>query len=636
MRRGRILAAVLAIALVPVAGCTSGPTAEPAAKAFLDAWARGDDAAAGQATDAPAAATAGLAAARKALGLTSGQLRSGRVESKKDTATVAYSASWQLRSLGAWTHDGTLGMRRSGGTWRVHWSPTVLYPGLTAGQTLGRTRSLPARADILDGTGRPLTALTEVISVSILPAALTDRARTVALLGRVLSVDTARLSAALAKAKPNELLPVIALRRADYDRVSGRIHGVAGLRFPATMRSLPPTPTFARAVLGRVGPATAEGLKAAGPVFQAGDDIGLGGLQVAYQRRLAGTPGGSVVIRSAAGAVVRTLQTFAATPGQPVHTTLDRRLQTAAEATLATLHNPAALVAVRPSDGAILAAANAPADSSFDRALAGHYPPGSTFKIVTTAALLSGGLGLDARVPCPPTVTVEGKSFRNFEGEAAGAVPFRRDFAISCNTAFVALSARLPGSALTDAGRRLGIGADWTLPLPAYSGSVPTPVSAVERAAAALGQGRVTVSPLAMAVVAAAVSSGAAHPPVLATDPTSGRAGSPNASVSPVSPVSSASSAAVAVPAAPQLRQLMRLVVTAGTATPAFRGYSGPPVAGKTGTAEFGTGQPPATHAWFVGYQVGRDLALAVVVEGGGVGGAVAAPLAARFLQRVG
>ena len=80
---------------------------------------------------------------------------------------------------------------------------------------------------------------------------------------------------------------------------------------------------------------------------------------------------------------------------------------------------------------------------------------------------------------------------------------------------------------------------------------------------------------------------------------------------------------------APTLREFMRLVVTSGTGTAA--NVAGEPVYGKTGTAEFGTRQPPQTHAWFVGFR--GDLAFAVLVEGGGFGGEVAAPLAARFLR---
>lgn len=608
---------IAAGALMPLTGCSSGPKPDPAARAFLTAWGKGDDAAAGRASDAPPTAAAAIAATRRALASRSATFTLGAVHTHNGEATATYSARMTLRALGEWAYQGTLALRKANGRWVVHWAPADLHPQLGAGQALGRTRTLPLRAAILDGTGKPLTRPTEVVTVSILPAALTDRPGTVALLGRTLGVDVARLNAALATAEPTQTVPVIALRQADYVKVRARLHDVPGLRFPMTVQQLAPTPTFARAILGRTGPATAEALAATGSAYQASDEVGLSGLQAAYQSRLAGTAAGSVVIRDSSGVVVTTLHTFPGTAGQPVRTTLNNRLQGAAEAVLAAAGKPAALVAVRPSTGAVLAAANTPAQSSYNRAFVGRYPPGSTFKVVTTAALLGGGLRPGDPAPCPPTRTVEGKVFRNFEGEAVGSVPFSRDFAISCNTAFVGLSARLPAGALPTAGRSLGVGAPWTLPLSAYTGSVPTPASAVDRAAEAIGQGRVTVSPLSMALVAAAVSDGTWRPPVLV-------AGQP-AGIAPV-PLASA----------PQLRQLMRGVVISGTATSAFRSYTGPPVAGKTGTAEFGTGSSPATHAWFIGFQSGRDLAVAVLVEGGGVGGAVAAPLAARFLQQVG
>src|SRR5204863_57417 len=81
-------------------------------------------------------------------------------------------------------------------------------------------------------------------------------------------------------------------------------------------------------------------------------------------------------------------------------------------------------------------------------------------------------------------------------------------FAHSCNTTFAGLASRLPARALEGAARKYGIGAGWQLPVPSFSGSLPPPAGEVERAADAIGQGRVLVSPLAMALVAAAVDRG--------------------------------------------------------------------------------------------------------------------------------
>jgi len=80
------------------------------------------------------------------------------------------------------------------------------------------------------------------------------------------------------------------------------------------------------------------------------------------------------------------------------------------------------------------------------------------------------------------------------------------------------------------------------------------------------------------------------------------------------------------------LRSLMREVVTSGTGI-AVRSAPGGPVSAKTGTAEYGTAVPPRTHAWFIGFQ--GDVAFAVLVEDGGTGGSVAAPLAGSFLSHL-
>ena len=169
---------------------------------------------------------------------------------------------------------------------------------------------------------------------------------------------------------------------------------------------------------------------------------------------------------------------------------------------------------------------------------------------------------------------------------------------------------KLSDADLVAAAGRFGFGVDYDAGVDAVGGEFPDPNDTADRAASAIGQGRVLASPLHMASVAAAVASGTWRAP---------RVTGPPSTVSPVA----LNPSTVAV-----LADLMREVVRTGTGTSAA--VAGQDVAGKTGTAEFGNADPPATHAWFIGFR--GSLAFAVLVEGGGVGGQVAAPIAARFL----
>ena len=319
------------------------------------------------------------------------------------------------------------------------------------------------------------------------------------------------------------------------------------------------------------------------------------------------------------------------------------------------------MVVVRPSTGELLAVANGgEGDDGLNRALDGRYPPGSTFKVVSTFALLGNGLTPDETVACPPTIAVGGRTFVNAESEALGAVPFRVDFADSCNTAFISLADRVTDAELATAGSELGLADDYPLGLPNFGGDVPANADAVGHAAAMIGQSRILASPLGMALVAASADGGTTVTPILVTDPatgaplvpegrgseaagssstttTAGSTGTTETGPTGTGPASGASSSSTTI--APSqgldparvatLQELMRGVVTGGTAT-VLGGVPGGPVSAKTGTAEFGSEVPPQTHAWMIGYQ--GDLAFAVLVEDGGFGAQAAGPIAADFL----
>lgn len=639
-----VVAGLGAVAFVFVISDDSGPDVEPSpdrpdpsqAQAAADRFARAlsDLAPEAAGTEQPGAdVAADLTAATEGLGELDLEVTAGDVALDDDDgrrATAEMSTDWSITGA-RWSSTGSLDLRLVGSEWRARWSLSALDDRLADGDTLAVEATDAERAPILDGAGRPLVALTPVVVVGVEPQRATDVAALTAQLALLLDIDAAELTARISAAQPNEFVEVITLRRSEYDPLRARLQPLPGTVFREDEMLLAPSRTFARAVLGTIGPASAEQVDASDGSLSAGDVAGQGGLQARYDEVLRGTPGlrvqvtrappggdrpGSTTVPSTEPgqpAVLEPLVTVDPVPGRPVQTTLDTAIQLAAEAALAGEIRVASIVALRVSTAEILAVANAPAGTNSSIGLTAEVPPGSTFKVVSTLALLRRGLNPDEPVACPPTVAIGGRSFKNAaDGSIAGSPPFRLDFAESCNTAFVALSERLEPGDLAAAGAAFGLGGDWDIGLSASTGSVPTTTDAVDTAASTIGQGRLVVSPLVMANVAATVGSGTWQPPNLVVAPAP--AGRP-----PPVPLAEADT----------LRALMRGVVTDGTGD-AVAGVPGGEVFAKTGTAEFGTEVPPRAHGWMIGYQ--GDVAFAVFVEGGESGSRTAGPIAARFL----
>jgi cell division protein FtsI/penicillin-binding protein 2 len=568
----------------------------------------------------------------EALRVTQASFAPGPATVSDDRAEVPFSARLRLRALGEWPYAGLLRLVRRDDRWRVDWSPATLHPELTPDLRLQRTRTWPERAPILAADGSELAGPGAVVTVSVVGERVKDPAEVADALVEHVEVPRAAARRALADAerRPNQAVPVATLPEVDYQAVRDAIYPVPGLSFQEGVGREYGGPASARMLLGSVGPVTADDLKELGAPYQTGDQVGHGnGLEAAFERRLAGTPSGEVRLVGKDGEAVKLLHHFAGKDGQPVETTLEPLAQRAAENALDPVGKPAALVAVRPSTGELVAVVNTPVNG-YNRALLGRYPPGSTFKVVTAEALLAGGLRPGDQVDCPKQAKVGGRTFGNFEDEVLGRIPFSSAFAHSCNTAFVQQAAkRLDGDELVTAASRFGFNLVASPGIPAVTSRVPTPSDKADLAAESFGQGRVTASPLQMALVAATVAEGRWRPPTLITGrPSNSGDGDETASNDSGGSQPAKSPDPLDRKVAATLRTLMRQVVTEGTAAPArLPGRVG----GKTGTAEFGTGDPLPTHAWFIGFR--GDLAFAVVVEDGGVGGRVAAPVAARFLR---
>ncbi|MET3175373.1 UNVERIFIED_ORG: cell division protein FtsI/penicillin-binding protein 2 [Arthrobacter sp. UYCu721] len=572
-----------------------------------------------------------------------------------DTATVPLNYTWNI-GTGEWKYTVAAEFTKSGDKWLAVWNPATLVPGLADNEILSKGTQSPQRADILGAGDAKLVTYRPVVSVGIdrLLLGSADAATSAAKLAELVGVDPAAYAQQVATSGAEAFIWAITLRDEGRTITDAQITAIPGARAIPEAQPLAPSRTFARAVLGTVGEATAEQIEASGGVLTAGDVTGVGGLQQQYDAQLRGTD--AVVIRAqradltreqiqAAGTDPRRVVfEMAPTPGTPLKTTLDPNLQSLAESTLAGVGPASAIVALRPSTGAVLAAASGPGSNGYNTAMLGQYAPGSTFKIVDSLAMLRNGLTPDSKVECTPTLTVDGRTFKNAEGypeTSLGSVALRDAFAHSCNTAFIAARDTVTQAQLEAAAVATGVAVEApSLGAAAFLGSVPGEAAGTEHAASMIGQGKVLLSPLAAAIMAGSVGKGSPVSPQLVLNPDAGAApadtsggttadaGAPPSSVTPEAP-SQASDQPITAAEAAALSDMMRAVVTSGHAG-FLSTVPGAPVGAKTGTAEFGKETPPKTHAWIVA--VHGDLAVAVFVEDGGLGATTSGPLLKQFL----
>lgn len=643
--RGRSLLALALVVPVVAAGlvaCSRDEGPAPVLQAFLEGWAKGnldgvalEDGAGG--TLAPADVLAeidGLAGSLDPRRWRAQPAADPQVDGDRARATL--NVEWTVVDGLVWPYETAVELRRVDGQWRVVFTPATVHPTLTAGDELVVSAIPAARGSIVDGDDQAIVTARPVVIVGIEPQRVTDQAALLAELDAAfdsigLDIDLSDLPDQLAAANPDAFVTVVTLRREAYDQIRSRIHPLPGTVFREDTLQLAPTRTFARALLGTVGDVTREQLDTYPGRYLVGERVGQSGLQEQFDSWLRGTPGVEIRYRRngtvSNGAVSdEVLYRAEPVPGQALRTTLDQTVQLAADAALAGQSRPSALVAVRISDGAILAAANGPDGGALNLAFTASVPPGSTFKMVSALGLLgSGEVTADTPVDCPGTFTVDGRTFTNSDGFALGTVPFRTAFAHSCNTTFAALAPRLGPDGLRRAAASVGIGTAWDIGTPVVTGSVGANQSTVEAAAAAFGQGTTVVSPLSLAAAAAAVARGSWITPTLFPDGAPSTEGDGSAEGDPPP----ADGTALPTAAVAALQAMMREVVTAGTAT-ALADVPGGPVYVKTGTAEFND-NPADTHAWTIGWQ--GDIAFAVFVENGGGSGETAVPIVEAFLR---
>ena len=567
---------VAVVAAVPViAACGSaddGPRA--AASSFLAVVAsRHLDDAAGR-TDSPDTARTDLSAAWSGLQATGLRTEVGRSRVDADTATVDVRWSWALPRGQTWSYDGRLDMARGDRGWRVRWTSTDLHPDLGATQRMSLQTIQAPVGSVNESDGSSVLVPGSVFRVGLnaQEAAQTgsaaDSASQLADVLRRFDPTLDPQAIAEESTATSGVYAVETLRRDQYDQVSDLLAAIPGVSASDQADLVPTDPTFAPDLMTQIKKQVASGLD--------------------------GKAGWRVVSLNPNGATAGVLAEVDPAPAPSVAVSLSRQVQTAAQKAVdSTTRYKTMMVVIQPSTGRILAVAQNPlADRDGPLATIGQYPPGSTFKMVTSAAAIGTGLAKPSTmVGCPGTVTIGPRTIPNYDEFSLGTVPMQTAFAKSCNTTFAKLASEMGPSDLAAAAAKMGIGPRYDVPgLPVDSGSVPIAPDLIQRTEDGFGQGKVLTSPFGLAMVAATVAHGSTPVPQLILDRATTVSG-PHPLVDP---------AVIA-----QLRPMMRQVVVDGTAD---RIKDQGEVFGKTGEAEVTGG----SHAWFAGYR--GDLAFATLM----------------------
>jgi penicillin-binding protein 2 len=571
-----------------------------------------------------------------------------------------------------------------------------------------RTFRAPAqRGAISDRNGRILVTNTAGTLVQLWPAAVLElpeptRRSMLRRLGDLLNLPPKEVSAALRRGRADPLTPVTVKVGVKDEKVAYLLEHQAkfpGVQVTPTHLRRYAEGTIAAQVLGHVAEISPEQLKEReGKGYAAGDRIGQAGIESAFDRWLRGVPGVGEVRVDALGRVTseRTYTQFAE-PGYSVRLTLDAELQRAAEDAIRygirLAHengewaaNGGAIVAMDPSNGEVLALASNPsfdpkvyvgrvepkelkrlADPSsnhptLNRAIAGLYPPGSTFKPITAlAAMQEGFLSPTELLGCEPSMTVgeDKQVFRNWNPYVNEPMELTKAIANSCDTYFYKVSLEAyerPDSPIQKWARKFGFGSATGVGIgPEGEGLIPTPAwrqrtfkgidriwTSGDSVQLGIGQGDVLATPIQMARFYALLANGGklVQPNLVKAIEQPSTEG--NASV-PIRPF---------VPPEPRdlgldpaaIRYIQEGLFDAthasyGTATSVFADFPRP-IAGKTGTAEKYVELPGfkglRDQSWWCGYGPygSPELVVCAVIENGGHGGEAAAPAALKVFER--
>ncbi len=670
----------------PGVGTTPVPDPGSVASAFLDAW-KADDYETMYALITPLSQDAmsqesfvkhyaGIAAEMALSGIDY-EVLSSLVEDPS-SAQVGYRVIFHSSLVGDIQRETLMNLSLDQGEWRVKWDDSLVMPELAGDNFMGMERYIPARANIYDRNGHALVAQTDVTAIGLVPNQIDpdQEEKLYSWLVRLTGLTGDEIVSRYASFPPGVdwYLP---LGEVPAETIASNIDilsGFSGLVLGPYRARYYFDGGIAPHVVGYVTTIQAgqeeEYLRKG---YQRDERVGQAGLEKWGEDYLSGVRGGALYVFNPQGQIITRLAEREAQPSQAIYTTLDRDFQQEVERAISGYRG--AVVVLERDTGRVLAIASSPSfdpnafeprnrnssamledifsdpsTPTFNRAAQGQYPPGSAFKPVTMVAALESGLYTpETTYQCGyffnelAGLTLRDWTYNHYleDGKTipSGLLTLPEGLMRSCNPFFWHMGLDLYNqdktTAIADMARGFGLGAPTGIEvIEEEAGNVPVPQSPVDATNLAIGQGEMLATPLQVAVFAAALGNGGTlyRPQII--ERIAPPDGPPTFEFKPEERGK--------LPISPEnlkvIQDAMRGVVVStkpyGTAWHRFTGLD-INVAGKTGTAESGFGDP---HAWFAGYTFEDrpnqpDIAAVVIVENIGEGSDYAAPIFRRVVE---
>jgi penicillin-binding protein 2 len=581
---------------------------------------------------------------------------------------VAYRFTLETRLMGGLTREVVMNLEKEHGEWRVLWETGLILPELRGDNTLEFVHQIPSRGRIYDRNGEPLAAYENAVAIGLVPGELLPEQseQVFEVLSGISSYSTETLQAMVESTPDDWYLPIVSLSQADAAPHLESLQGLEGIRIDDFRSRFYVDGGVAPHALGYMLFIPEEALETYQRLgYRQDERIGAAGLEAAFETELSGKRGGSLYVKDPNGKIISMLASSEPIPGQTLTTTLDKNLQMKLQASFGDLR--AAAVVMEVDTGRILALVSNPdfdpnafdlteIDRSllesyfsnpdqplFNRATQGQYPLGSVFKTISMATALDTNIySLYSTLNCGQSmwvcdsVTLYDWTY-SYGVASSGLLNLSEGLMRSCNPWFYRIGERLYEENLLDALPNMaygfGLGEETGIDIPEAAGNIPiTTQTCMDGAQMAIGQGEVLVTPIQVVRFFAALANGGTlfRPALLESiDPASG---DPTYQFSPeiqgTLPISNETLVSI--------QEALRMVVeeTRGTGYWAMEGLD-IPVSGKTGTAQTPTGN---SHAWFAGYTRQNDpqrpdIAVVVLIENGGEGSVMAAPVFRRAVS---